>query len=114
VAAPSIAPSVTAIAPSHQLSYGSPSGTVGTGIAGTAGVNAIAGPGVNGVPGVSGGVSGQSGQALACKTVSADGKACLEPYYSIEAIYFNAKRYSSTADCLTAAHSMRLPLDMCR
>jgi hypothetical protein len=82
-------------------------------MAGTSGasVNGIAGPSVNGAPGLSG---GQSGQAVPCKALSADGKVCLEPYYSIEAVYFNAKRYSSTADCLTAAYSMRLPLDMCR
>jgi hypothetical protein len=104
------------LAPSTQLSYGSPGASGVPGIAGTSGasVNGIAGPSVNGAPGLSGGVGGQSGQALACKRVSTDGKACLEPYYSIEAVYFNAKRYSSTADCLTAAYSMRLPLDMCR
>jgi hypothetical protein len=85
-------------------------------MSGTAGVgaNGIATPGINGPPGLSFGGGGQSGQALACKTVSPDGKSCLEPYYSIQAVYFNAKRYSSTADCLTAAYSMHLPLDMCR
>jgi hypothetical protein len=71
------------------------------------GVNGIANPGINGAPGLSFGGGGQSGQALACKTVSPDGRSCLEPYYSIEAVYFNAKFFSSAAE-------RRLPLDLCR
>jgi len=31
-----------------------------------------------------------------------------------KAIYFNPKRYRSRADCLTAAYSARVPLEMCR
>jgi hypothetical protein len=32
----------------------------------------------------------------------------------IQAIYFNAKRYRSTADCLTRAYTVGLPLELCR
>jgi hypothetical protein len=32
----------------------------------------------------------------------------------IQAIYFSAKRYRSTADCLTAAYTVGLPLELCR
>ena len=51
---------------------------------------------------------------MGCRTLAPDGKSCLDSYYSIEAVYFNAKSYSSAADCLTAAYARRLPLDLCR
>jgi hypothetical protein len=31
----------------------------------------------------------------------------------MRAIYFDPHRYSSTADCLTAAYAVHLPLDLC-
>jgi hypothetical protein len=34
--------------------------------------------------------------------------------YSLRAIYFNRDRYSTAADCLTAAYTRQLPLDLCR
>ena len=36
-----------------------------------------------------------------------------QSYYLLQAIYFNGKLYKSKADCLTAAHAARLPLDLC-
>jgi len=30
------------------------------------------------------------------------------------AIYFDRNRFRSVADCLTAAHAQRLPLELCR
>jgi hypothetical protein len=42
------------------------------------------------------------------------GRACgAQSYYLLQAIYFNGKLYKSKADCLTAAHAARLPLDLC-
>ena len=55
-----------------------------------------------------------AGQTMSCRRLAPDGKTCLDFSYSIEAIYFNAKAYSSAADCLTAAYARRLPLDLCR
>ena len=34
--------------------------------------------------------------------------------YSLRAIYFNRDRYKTEADCLTAAYTQKLPLDLCR
>ena len=34
--------------------------------------------------------------------------------YSLRAIHFNRDRYSTAADCLTAAYTRQLPLDLCR
>jgi hypothetical protein len=34
--------------------------------------------------------------------------------YSLRAIYFNRDRYRTAADCLTAAYTQQLPLDLCR
>ncbi|HYX04889.1 MAG TPA: hypothetical protein VE963_22545 [Reyranella sp.] len=114
-----MAPSVNAIAPNPTpMAFGSPEvGVTGTNGAAGASANGVASPGTSGAPGVSGGVGAvgaPSGQAVACRTLSADGKTCLEPYYSIEAIYFTRGRYASATDCLNAASSMRLPLDLCR
>jgi hypothetical protein len=36
------------------------------------------------------------------------------PSYQLHAVYFQRDRYKSTADCLTAASSQGLPLDLCR
>jgi len=33
--------------------------------------------------------------------------------YSIKAVYFDAKRFRTTAECLEEAQSSRLPLDLC-
>lgn len=48
-----------------------------------------------------------------CKSDTDSGKSCARPYFLIQAVYFNPKQYSSAADCLTAAYSARLPLDLC-
>jgi hypothetical protein len=34
--------------------------------------------------------------------------------YSMRAIYFRREQYRSASDCLTAAYTQRLPLDLCR
>jgi hypothetical protein len=36
------------------------------------------------------------------------------PSFQLHAVYFPRDRYKSTADCLTAASSQGLPLDLCR
>jgi hypothetical protein len=33
--------------------------------------------------------------------------------YFLKGVYFNAQKYKSTADCLTAAHGLKLPLSLC-
>jgi len=42
-----------------------------------------------------------------------DGRPC-SSVYTLRAVYFNAERYRSKADCLTAAYTARVPLDLCR
>ena len=54
----------------------------------------VSGPGV----GISGG--GEQTQALSS--------------YSLQGVYFNPKQFDSVADCLTAASSHGLPLDLCQ
>jgi hypothetical protein len=34
--------------------------------------------------------------------------------FQLRAVYFRRDLFKSTADCLTAAHSQQLPLDLCR
>jgi hypothetical protein len=34
--------------------------------------------------------------------------------YSLQGVYFNPKEFTSVADCLTAASSHGLPLDLCQ
>jgi hypothetical protein len=34
--------------------------------------------------------------------------------YSLQGVYFNPKQFDSVADCLTAASSHGLPLDLCQ
>ena len=34
--------------------------------------------------------------------------------YSLRAIYFRRDQFRSTADCLTAAYTQRLPLEVCQ
>ena len=53
-------------------------------------------------------------EALDCQRELSLGRPCARSHYVIQAIYFNAKRYRSTADCLTAAYTVGLPLDLCR
>jgi hypothetical protein len=48
-----------------------------------------------------------------CRRDPNAGGLCSQPSYSIQAIYFNASNYPSVADCLTAAYSSRLPLELC-
>ncbi|MBV8193077.1 MAG: hypothetical protein JOY64_21275 [Alphaproteobacteria bacterium] len=53
-------------------------------------------------------------QTAECLDALNHGLSCHPSSYSTQAIYFNAKRYRSRADCLTAAYSVRLPLEICR
>ena len=34
--------------------------------------------------------------------------------FALRAVYFRREAYSSTADCLTAAYTQRLPLELCQ
>jgi hypothetical protein len=34
--------------------------------------------------------------------------------YQLRPVYFRREQFNSTADCLTAAHGQKLPLDLCR
>lgn len=34
--------------------------------------------------------------------------------FALRAVYFRRELYRSTADCLTAAYTQRLPLDLCQ
>ena len=63
-----------------------------------------------GAAGVSGGV--QPGLSLQ-GSGDCDGRPC-SSVYTLRAVYFNAERYRSKADCLTAAYTARVPLDLCR
>jgi hypothetical protein len=53
-------------------------------------------------------------ESLDCQRELSLGRPCARSHYVIQAIYFNAKRYRTTADCLTAAYTVGLPLDLCR
>jgi hypothetical protein len=53
-------------------------------------------------------------ESLECQRELSLGRPCLRSHYVIQAIYFNAKRYRSTADCLTRAYTVGLPLELCR
>jgi hypothetical protein len=35
-------------------------------------------------------------------------------FYALRGVYFKREQFSSDAECLTAAHRERLPLEMCR
>ena len=53
-------------------------------------------------------------EALDCQRELSLGRPCPRSHYVIHAIYFNRNRYRSTSDCLTAAYSVGLPLELCR
>jgi hypothetical protein len=53
-------------------------------------------------------------QSAECQDALNRGLSCHPGSYSMQAIYFNARRYRSRADCLTAAYSAHLPLELCR
>jgi hypothetical protein len=100
-----------AIAPNPGLiDFGSPSGNgVGVGGTGTAGAGAGAAPGVGGS--ASADAAQQAGE---CGRALQAGQSCSpQAFFRLQAIYFNAQHYRSTADCLSAAHLNRLPLEVC-
>jgi hypothetical protein len=109
VAGPSAAPGT----------HGSPTaqGAASPGVVGTGSANGVsaAGTGIGGVAGSVGVGLSAAQQAEACRQAPSDDGACAAARgYSMEAIYFDPRRYSSQADCLTAAFGAHLPLDMCR
>jgi hypothetical protein len=53
-------------------------------------------------------------EALDCQRELSLGRPCPRSHYVIQAIYFSRNRYRSAADCLTAAYSVGLPLELCR
>jgi hypothetical protein len=87
------------------IAHGSPqSGAPGNAGAATSGTNG----------GFGGSPDAVQQAAQACARELAAGRACgAQSYYLLQAIYFNGKLYKSKADCLTAAHAARLPLDLC-
>jgi hypothetical protein len=69
-----------------------------------------------GLPPSSAAVAGQGGVVVAPAGASlANGvQDPATTSYSLQGVYFNAKQFSSVADCLTAASAGSLPLDLCR
>ena len=57
-------------------------------------------------------VAGPAGPAVAGASAGAQDQALSS--YSLQGVYFNPKQFDSTADCLTAASSHGLPLDLCQ
>jgi hypothetical protein len=57
-------------------------------------------------------VAGPAGPAVAGSPAGAQDQALSS--YSLQGVYFNPKQFDSTADCLTAASSHGLPLDLCQ
>jgi hypothetical protein len=105
------------------------SGTVGGGAPSSVGPSNLAGPpgiGIatgNGAPSAAatnGAASGASGSAAGSGGWSWGGFMAASPReempraYQLRAVYFRRDLFKSTADCLTAAHSQQLPLDLCR
>jgi hypothetical protein len=90
-----VGPAADSVAPAHN-------GGVGLGLG-----TAIRGVGNGGVGGNDGGVDAGGDPSGATSLQSA------RPY-SLRAIYFRRDQFRSTADCLTAAHTQRLPLEVCQ
>lgn len=61
----------------------------------------------SGAPGAGPGATGANGMY---QMMSPDERRA----FRLRATYFRPEQYSSPADCLTAAHAQRLPLDLCR
>jgi hypothetical protein len=57
-------------------------------------------------------VAGPAGPAVA--GAAGAGQDASLSSYSLQGVYFNPKQFDSTADCLTAASSHGLPLDLCQ
>ncbi|HLG45470.1 MAG TPA: hypothetical protein VKY24_04440 [Reyranella sp.] len=57
-------------------------------------------------------VAGPAGPAVAGASAGARTQALSS--YSLQGVYFNPKQFDSAADCLTAASSHGLPLDVCQ
>jgi hypothetical protein len=89
---------------------GSGPGGIAPGVGNAAAATSAAGQGFRG----QGFSSTERQEALDCQRELSLGRPCARSHYVIQAIYFNAKRYRTTADCLTAAYTVGLPLDLCR
>jgi len=97
------------VSPSSNLQGGVGLGiATGTGPSSAAAANGAAASGsTNGSDGASGGFS--SGGYYGSGTAQDRARA-----YSLRAIYFRRDLYKSSADCLTAAYTQQLPLDLCK
>jgi hypothetical protein len=92
-----VGPAANSVAPTHN-------GGIGLGIGATIGGVGNGGVGGNGVGGVDAG-GDPSGATFP--------QGGARPY-SLRAIYFRRDQFKSTADCLTAAYTQRLPLEVCQ
>jgi len=90
-----VGPAANSVAPAHN-------GGVGLGLG-----TAIRGVGNGGVGGNGGGIEAGGDPSGATSLQGA------RPY-SLRAIYFRRDQFRSTADCLTAAYTQRLPLEVCQ
>lgn len=90
-----VGPADNSVAPTHH-------GGVGLGGATIGGVGNGA-PGGNGIGGIDAGGDPSGATSLQGSRP-----------YSLRAIYFRRDQFKSTADCLTAAYTQRLPLEVCQ
>jgi hypothetical protein len=86
-------------------------GAIGSNSAGSAG--GAASTGVGGAGAAIGGV-GNGGGVDAGGDPSGAALQGAAPPYSLRAIYFRRDQFRSTGDCLTAANTQRLPLEVCQ
>jgi len=86
---------------------GPPSIGIATGSGASNGAGNGASAGGSGSDGGSGGWSW--GSFMAAAPLEEKARA-----YTLHPVYFQRDRFKTTADCLTAAYSQRLPLDVCR
>ena len=91
-----VGPAANGVAPAHN-------GGVGLGLG-----TAIRGVGNGGVGGNGGGGIDAGGDPSGATSLQG-----ARPY-SLRAIYFRRDQFRSTADCLTAAYTQRLPLEVCQ
>jgi hypothetical protein len=77
-------------------------GGVGLGVGAAVGGVGNGAPGGNGIGGIDAGGDPSGATSLGARP------------YSLRAIYFRRDQFKSTADCLTAAYTQRLPLEVCQ
>jgi hypothetical protein len=85
-------------------------GAPGAGIATGTGPDSVGAANANGAASGAAAAGGwESGRYYGTGTQQEKARA-----YALRAIYFNRARYKNEADCLTAAYTQQLPLDLCR